>query len=247
MKAIIIAAGSGKRISKDVKEIPKSMVQVNGRPIINYQISVLKQVGINEIIVITGPYSNHFNLTDVVYVKDVNYMNHDILGSLMEAKDYLKEDVIIMYSDIIFEIEILKKIVNSTRDISIAIDMNWMKNYVGRTLHPIEEAENVEINNLKKIIRIKKNIKGKNENIGEFLGLMKLSKKGSQMFVETFQNSKNRKGVFHEASSIQKAYLTDIIQEMIDLGIEIEPVFITGKWCEIDTIQDLKNAEKIFH
>ena len=54
MNAIIIAAGSAKRISKDVKDIPKSMVKVNGQPIIKYQLSALKQAGIDEIVVITG-------------------------------------------------------------------------------------------------------------------------------------------------------------------------------------------------
>ena len=42
MNAIIIAAGLGKRISDDVKSIPKSMINVNGKPIINFQIEVLK-------------------------------------------------------------------------------------------------------------------------------------------------------------------------------------------------------------
>ena len=42
MNAIIISAGSGKRISKDDKDIPKSMVKVNGQPILKYQLSILK-------------------------------------------------------------------------------------------------------------------------------------------------------------------------------------------------------------
>ena len=37
-----------------------------------------------------------------------------------------------------------------------------------------------------------------------------------------------------------------MIQELIDSNIKIEPILISGKWCEIDTMQDLKNAEKIF-
>ena len=40
MNAIIIAAGSGKRISKDVESIPKSLINVNGKPIINDQIEI---------------------------------------------------------------------------------------------------------------------------------------------------------------------------------------------------------------
>ena len=60
MKAIIIAAGSGKRIIKDVKDLPKSLLTVNGEPIIAYQIQTLKQVGINNIIVITSTHNEKF-------------------------------------------------------------------------------------------------------------------------------------------------------------------------------------------
>ena len=37
-----------------------------------------------------------------------------------------------------------------------------------------------------------------------------------------------------------------MIQELIDCKVKVEPVFISGKWCEIDTLEDLKNAEKKF-
>ena len=124
MKAIIIAAGSGKRISKNVKNVPKSMVLVNGKPIIKYQISVLKQIGIDDIIVITGPHSEKFLLENIFYINDQKYSEHDILGSLMEAKKFLKNDVLILYSDIIFEKSIVQQILKSKGDISIAVDMN---------------------------------------------------------------------------------------------------------------------------
>ena len=246
MKAIIIAAGSGKRISNDVKNIPKSMVTVNGKPIIEYQISTLKEAGIKEIIVITGPYSEKFNLTHVKYVKDQHFTEHDILGSLMEAKEFLKDEIVILYSDIIFEYKILKKILESKENISIGIDMNWRKMYEGRTLHPKIEAENVLLDKSMKIIKIKKNIEI-NENVGEFIGIIKLSKKGSKIFVKKYDKLINSHvGNFHEAPNILKGYITDMIQELIDSKEDIEPVLITGKWCEIDTIQDLKKAEEIF-
>jgi len=136
MNAIIIAAGSGKRINKDLKKIPKSLVKVNEKPIIEYQISVLKQAGIEDIFVITGPYSETFYFDKIKYVKDQNYVQHDILGSLMEANNFLKNDVLVLYSDIIFELKIIQQIIDSKGDISIAIEMNWEKMYEGRTEHP---------------------------------------------------------------------------------------------------------------
>ena len=111
----------------------------------------------------------------------------------------------------------------------------------------LSEAENVQLNNEKKIIKIKKNIQNENNDVGEFLGIVKFSPEGSELFVKKYEQLvKTHTEIFQQAPSISKAYLTDMIQELIDSKIEIEPVLISGKWCEIDTMQDLKNAEKIF-
>jgi len=248
MKAIIIAAGSGKRISNQVKNTPKSLVKINGTPIIEYQLSVLKKAGINDILIITGPNNEKFHLKDVEYLKDQNYENHDILGSLMEAKNKIKNDVIVLYSDIIFELKIINQILNSKKDITIAVDMNWEKMYEGRTEHPKSEAENVQLDNAEKIIKIQKNIQNQGKDIGEFLGIIKFSDNGSKLFIKKYNELiKTHTGVFHQAPSILKAYVTDMIQELVDSKIDVEPILISGKWCEIDTMQDLKNAEKIFN
>ena len=248
MNAIIIAAGSGKRISEDVKSTPKSMICVNEKPIINFQIEVLKKSGINEIFVITGKYHEKFNVNNVEYIHDKEHEKHDILGSLMEARKFLKGDVVILYSDIIFEAKIIQQILKSNDDISIAIDMDWKKHYKNRNEHPESEAENVLLDSKGNIIEIRKNIKDKKMEIGEFLGIMKVSNYGSKIFVKKYEEIlKKHEGNFHSASSISKAYLTDMLQELIDSNINIEPVFVEGKWCEIDTMQDLKIAEELFN
>ena len=188
MNAIIIAAGSGKRISEDAKDLPKSLLMVNGKPIIVHQIQALKRVGIENIIVITGAHGKKFEIENVRYVKDHCYNEHDILGSLMEAKDFLKNDVLVLYSDIIFESKILRQILDSKGDISIAIDMTWEKMYEGRTEHPKSEAENVQLNKANKIIKIEKNIKNENDNVGEFLGIIKFSPDGSEFLSNSMRN-----------------------------------------------------------
>ena len=247
MNAIIIAAGSGKRISEDAKDLPKSLLIVNGKPIIAYQIQALKQVGIKNIVVITGIHDEKFGIENVHYIKDHYYNEHDIMGSLMEAKDFLKNDVLVLYSDIIFELKILKQILDSKGDISIAIDMAWENMYEGRTEHLKSEAENVQLSKAKKIIKIKKNIKNENNDVGEFLGIVKFSPYGSGLFVKQYEELiKTHVGTFQQAPSVLKAYLTDMIQELIDSQIDVEPIIISGKWCEIDTIQDLERAQKIF-
>jgi len=248
MKAIIIAAGSGTRIQSTLKKIPKSLLDINGKTLLELQVSILRNNGINDIIVITGSNHEKFDLKNIRYIKDEDHDEHDILFSLMAAIDEIFGDVLILYSDIIFEEKIFQQILESQNDIGVVIDLDWKKSYADRSAHPTSEAENVLIYK-QRIKKIKKNIQTANieEKIGEFLGILKLSNKGSTIFVDRFNQLKNNhEGKFHDAPSIKKAYLTDMIQELIDSGNSVSPILINGKWCEIDTEQDLERAKRIF-
>jgi len=245
MKAIIIAAGSSSRLGKLTKSLPKGLVKINGQTIIRRQIEFLRSSGINNIIIVTGPNAHCFDFKDVTYVHDHNYEQHDVLGSLMAARNYMSDGFIMLYSDIIFDESILKSILNFKGKIGIAVDMDWGRKYEKRTEHPITEADNVLIES-GKITRTKKFISKTNSGkIGEFMPLMILSSKGANLFVKTFEKlEKTHKGKFHEMQSLKKAVLTDMLQELIDSKIIISPIIISGKWCEIDTPQDLEIAKK---
>ena len=109
------------------------------------------------------------------------------------------------------------------------------------------EGKNVLIENYK-VVRLGKNITEclPNQKIGEFLGIIKLSKKGAMYFLEKYLKLKNsHKGVFHSSPSFQKAYLTDMLQEIVDSKIIVDPIITKGLWMEIDTTEDLKRAENL--
>ena len=249
MKAIILAAGEGSRMCKLTQNIPKPLVNVNGKSIIERQLSSLKQNGILDIIIVTGPYHEKFNFKNVVYVNNLDHKKHDTLGSLMTARDYMNDEIIITYADQIFEEKIVKSMTEFTGDIGIAVDLDWEKNYVNRDQHPKSEAENVLING-NEILELRKNISEckENEKIGECLGLMKFSRKASKVFLDKYSELEtSHKGKFHNAPSLEKAIISDMLQELIVSGIGISPIYVNGKWCEIDTLQDLQIARKLFY
>ena len=133
-----------------------------------------------------------------------------------------------------------------TEGIRLAVSLNWKKNYQNRRLHPLSEAENVLMEN-GRVLQIRKNISesSQNQQIGEFLGIMMLSPDNVKILLEKYSYLKqNHKGTFHNAPSLSNAYITDMLQELIDSSISVDPVFIQGMWHEIDTPEDLKNAEK---
>lgn len=242
MKVIIVAAGKGARIAEKFKDIPKSLIPINGKTIFERQKYVFEKNNVSQFIVITGP-ENKFKDINAEYIQDYENKNHDVLGSLLVAKEHLNGEIIISYSDIIFEEKIIKQLLDTEGDIVLAVDLDWKKSYEKRTEHPLLEAENVMLNEENQILEIRKNIQNYNKKIGEFLGLIKMTDKGSRIFLEKINNlQKNHTGKFHNAVSLEKGYLTDIIQEMIDSSIKITPSFISGKWCEIDTKQDLERA-----
>lgn len=247
MKSIIIAAGHGGRLGKFAQTKPKGLLDINGMTILERQISLFRKYGINDNIIITGPIED-FGIKDVTYINDKDFAEHDVLGSLMAARNEIKGDVITSYSDILFEESILKQLVEFKGNIGIPLDLDWKKSYEGRSQHPKSEADNVLLRK-NQILKIQKEILEKQEDeiIAEFLGPIRFSANGAKIFVDVFEKlEKTHQGSFHKSPSLKKAYLTDLLQELIDLKIDVTPIFINGKWCEVDTPQDLERARKLF-
>ena len=246
MKIIIIAAGSSTRLGKETLDVHKGLLKINDKSIIEMQLDLFKKNQLSDIIIIVGPNKENFKLKNVNYVLDDDFQNHDVLGSLMACKSIIDDEVLTSYSDIIFDENILHSMLDFKGDIGIAVDLDWEKNYANRIQHPKSEADNVLLEN-NKILKIKKNIKESKstQKLGEFIGLMKLSKNGAKIFVEKYEHLlKSHKGKFQNAPSLKKAYLTDMIQELIDSGFLVEPIIINGKWYEIDTPEDLQAVRK---
>ena len=246
MKIIIIAAGSSTMLSKEILDIPKGLSKINDKSIIEIQLDLFKKNNLSDITIIVGPNKEKFKFRNVDYITDRDFQSHDVLGSLMVCKSIIDDEVLTSYSDIIFDQNILNSMLDFKGDIGIAVDLDWEKNYANRIQHPKSQADNVLMKN-NKILKIKKNIKESEstQKLGEFIGLMKLSKNGAKIFVEKYEHLlKSHKGKFQNASSLKKAYLTDMIQELIDSGFLVEPIIINGKWYEIDTLEDLQTVRK---
>ncbi|MBC8251264.1 MAG: phosphocholine cytidylyltransferase family protein [Candidatus Nitrosopelagicus sp.] len=249
MRAIILAAGSGLRLGQHTKDIPKALLDINGKSILERQISLLRQHGINEIFVVTGYQREKHTLKDIEYIFNPRYAETEQLASVMVARTKIFDDVLVIFGDIIFDKQILQQILASTDDIAIAIDLDWEKSYDERPDNPKSLADKVLVKQ-KKILQVSAKITSldtKNNEIGEFLGIIKLSTNGSKIMVEKYEElESSHRGKFHDADSLDKAKLVDILQELIDSEIEISSIAITGRWCEIDTPKDLERARKIF-
>lgn len=243
MKAIIIAAGLSSRLVELTDDKPKCMLEIGGKTILQRQIDAFHQCGVDDIVIIRGYKKEKINYAGVKYVYNQNYRRNNILESLMYAESEMDPDIIVSYSDILYDKSVVDKLLDGKADISLIVDTDWVESYKDRSQHPIEEAEKVVVNN-GRIVKIGKFI-NPNEAYGEFIGLAKFSKVGAHVLRNEYNRVKMQldNGPFHTAPSLEKAYLTDMIQELIDRGYAIINVDIKGGWMEIDTLEDLQRAE----
>ena len=243
-KALIIAAGLGSRLKKHTENLPKCMLDFGGKTLLQRQLDAYKKNSITDISVIRGYKKEKIKYKGLKYFENTDYKNNNILNSIFYAEDFINGNIIISYSDILFDSTVIKRLLKSNHDISVVVDIDWRGYYVGRKDHPISEAENVIFNSNNEVEKIGKINTGTEEVHGEFIGMVKLTDSGAQIFKEHFHRLKKIywNKPFQRAKIFQKAYLTDFIQELVDIGIKVHCVIIESGWKEIDTVEDYKKA-----
>ena len=243
-KALIIAAGLGSRLKKHTENLPKCMLDFGGKTLLQRQLDAYKKNSITDISVIRGYKKEKIKYKGLKYFENTDYKNNNILNSIFYAEDFINGNIIISYSDILFDSTVVKRLLKSNHDISVVVDIDWRGYYVGRKDHPISEAENVIFNSNNEVEKIGKINTGTEEVHGEFIGMIKLTDRGAQIFKEHFHRLKKIywNKPFQRAKTFQKAYLTDFIQELVDIGIKVHCVIIESGWKEIDTVEDYKKA-----
>ena len=247
MKAIIVAAGSSTRLKPFTDKKPKCLLDVGGQTIMERALMALRENGVENIVVVRGYHSHLINYPDIAYYQNPNYKQNNILRSFFYAEDEMNDDFIFSYSDILYTREIVRRLIGSDADIALIVDTNWSERYQDRDKHPITEAELVKIEN-GRVTKIGKDVVGPSEAHGEFIGLAKFSKIGAGVMIEAYHRvaKESPDTHFQHAASLGKAYMTDMIQELIDNGSLVESVDIDGGWMEIDTPQDLERARQLF-
>lgn len=255
-RAILIAAGRGKRLGAHTDDVPKCMVQVGARPILGWVWQAFRAAGIEELIVIRGYRGDVLEafarqlVPEVRFVDNAGWQANNVLLSLACARDYLDRPCLISYSDILFTPAVAQAAAASDAEIALVIDREFRAIYQGRTEHPLDEGEVSDLMPDGSIARVGKRALPASEAVGEFIGLTKLGERGARAVARTLDVlAHHYDGREHEpfqrAAAYRSAYLTDLWQELIDRGVRLDPVFIAGSWREIDTEQDLGRARHL--
>ncbi len=243
MQALILAAGMGSRLDHFTKENTKCMLEVNDVKLIDRCIEQLIDVGIKKLILVVG-YKKE-NLIEhlekyrcgieIAYVINEIYDTTNNIYSLYLARQYLQDDdTILIESDLIFDISILKNLISDARENLAVVSkfQNWM------------DGTSVTISNSDDITGYctKENFDFKNiDDYYKTVNIYKLSKKYSTRnyipFLEAYIKSRG-KNEYYEA-------VLNVLSKTGNSDLKAK-VLTKEKWYEIDDVQDLDNAEVIF-
>ena len=237
LKAIILAAGEGTRLRPYTLDHPKCLVEVNGISLLDRQLAVLATEAINPIIIIGGYRAEMLKRPGIESRINPRYAETNMVWTLFCAENDLNGDVLLCYGDIVYSCEILQALLKSEADIAVAIDLDWESYWRARNENPLDDAETLKLATDGQILEIGQKPKSLAEIEGQYMGLMKFSAKGMQQMKKTFHDAKSAGTL--RGKLPEKAYMTDLLQAMIDLHYRLDAVPVHGGWVEVDTVEDL--------
>lgn len=226
MKAIILAAGMGTRISKFIDEKPKCMVDLGGKTLIEYTTELLKSKGIKDIVVVVGYKADvicdSLKNSGIHFVFNPFYDVTNGIASMWFARDYLTKgtETVVMSGDVYLEEEIIDKLLKCEKDPVLLADSSR-----------IIEADyryNYENGILKKF--------GKDltvaETTGECLGVAKLGANFVAHYKEHMEDMIKRgihsvwwENVLYDLAATENIYIEDVCGSF---------------WAEVDYLEDYK-------
>lgn len=250
MKPVIIGAGRGRRLKHLTEEIPKTLVPIVGRPMLESILEALEAGGFSrdDVIFICGYKAEVIKerYPRLTYVENRDWPNNNILLSLLCARPHLGEGFVSTYADIVYRPEAIEKVTESPHDITLVCDTDWRRRYVDRSEHPESDAEKMRLDDRDRVTLLSRTI-ASDEATGEFIGVMRLTAKGAAQFLEAFDQARAAHAdddAFHEGRTFAKAYLIDLLAKMIASGTALHAVRMHGGYMEIDTTQDAALAEE---
>ena len=235
MKAIILCAGLGSRLNS---KKPKGFIVINNKTLLERCVKNLISVGFKkkDIFFATGfkknlvseKFGKKFNYSFNKYYKVTN-MVYTLFNTL---KDINNSSVLVTYSDIIYDKENIKRLLNKKSDISTLVDFKWKKIWLKKK-KLLSDSESLKIKK-DKIIELGKRTKNIKKIDGRYVGVLKISKDILPNIYDLYQESLKK-----NPKKFKKIDMTNFLNFLIKKKYELNFVKLSGSWNEYDDFVDL--------
>lgn len=245
MKAIILAAGQGTRLKKYTQDLPKGMLMFAGKTLIARQIELYRKAGIKKIIVVRGFAAEKIAYDGISYFTNEAYAETNMVESFLAARKEFDDDVIVSYSDIVFEKRLLEGMMAESSDFAVAVDEAWQEYWRKRYGTVDFDTESLSIGVDGAIMELGKENPPLQEIDARYIGLLKFSRKGLSYIMELMDEAKvsiGDKPWQQSGKPIRQAYMTDLLNAIIQAQKKVKAVRFQHGWLEFDTNEDYENA-----
>lgn len=245
MKALILAAGQGTRLKKYTENLPKGMLLFQGKTIIERQIEMYRKNGIDDIIIVTGFASDKIEYEGIKYYKNEDFANTNMVESLLAAKAEFTDDFIVSYSDVLFDEEMLRGMITANGDFVCAVDTEWKSYWEARYGKVDFDTESLSMDENGNITELGLENPKIEDIDARYVGLLKFSKVGLaliQYIMKRDYNEYMEKSWKQSGKTIKKAYMTDLLQAVVEEGEKVKGERFQNGWIEFDTNEDYETA-----
>lgn len=242
MKGLILAAGMGTRLDPLTRDCPKCMVHVLGRPMIEFQLDALLTAGIRDCTVVLGYmadsvrdyFGTEYKGVRLSYVNNSDYAATNNLYSFLLAKDEFDDDLLLLEGDLVFDSQLVSELVRMP-DENVAI-VDQFRSDMDGTLILAQYGFATSM--------VLKADQGPGFDYGPALKTVNIYKLSRQTLADVIIPEMEK----FIAEDRTDQYYEAAFATLIESGRLTMAVMQTekNKWAEIDTLDDLRDAEKMF-
>lgn len=228
-EVVILAAGVGSRLRPLTEEIPKALLAVGGKTILEHQLEAAEALNPFRVTVVIGHGARKIKQRfrrQVQFVFNPFYAVANDLVSLWSVRHRIRGNFIYLHGDVLCDPEVIRQVSESEADVCLAVQR-----------HECQQEEEKVVVQEKRVLEIGKEILPQRA-YGEFLGIAKFSPIGAKRFQSAVKRLV-QEGAIGE-------FCTQAIQKMIQQGFQVEYHDIGSLHSiEIDTMDDLQKAERL--
>ncbi len=239
--AIVLAASRGEELRELTEHQPKTMVKIQGVPILSHIVDAYNAVGIKDITVVRGYKKEAVTLPNLTYLDNDAFAETGELDSLHKAlcaqKGHAK-DLIVSYGDVLFNTYIPQALCQEKEDFVIFVDSDWQNQSSYARLGGFAECS---LPNSKKAFNAKVYLKQLGNTVsgerthGVWMGFLKVSPAG------TFQLQTILPAILTNPAN-RKAGIPHLLQELLKRQYPIRVLYTVGHWLDINSLDDVVQA-----
>lgn len=235
-RGIVLAAGRGDELGELVKDKPKCMVPIAGKPILGHILDAYRSANVRDLVVVRGFAKDAVNLPGASYVDNDAFATTGELASLATAKASLEGPCLVSYGDVMFKRHVLDEVLDVEGDFVIAVDSLPAQDEADAKPRRADWAVCSEPHSRKTLLG---NVTLKDMATapdtpgitGEWTGILKTSAAGSKIIAKMID-------AMPEAE-LAKLSMPDLLRRLVKDGSAVRVVYSRGGWLDVNTLGDV--------